>query len=153
MFQRMLRLAGVAMTLVLLSTGAGAQTGNAVRIAFDEQAKRLDLRTGKTVPAATMVERESIRFYLGRLDRPDEFINFYHDGLRAAKITELERMEKVQPPFAIWRLRYKSGGKNTPRVQHQAVSFVPITGDGKPGERVFVRLDDLKLIDWREQGK
>ncbi len=152
MRRRMLRLAGVAAILVMMcGVVVDAQTKDAVRIAFDDQAKRVDLRTGKTIPLCTLAERGSIRFYLNRLDRADEFFHFYHDGLRTARITDLEQMEKVQPRFAIWRIRFASGGKNTPRVQHKAVSFIPVTAEGKAGERVYLRLDDLKLIDWREQ--
>jgi hypothetical protein len=130
--------------------GVNAQSKTPVRIAFDVQAKRIDLRTGKEIPEVTRAERGSIRFYLNRLDTPDEFINFYHDGFRKVGIGDLERMEKVQKQFAIWRLRYKSGSKNTPRVQHKAISFIPVNTDGKTGERVYLRLDDLSLIDFRE---
>ncbi len=128
-------------------------TPGSVRIEFDAGAKRLDILTGKTVPDVTNVERGSVRFHLSRLDTPDEFFNFYHDGLRRANISDLESMEKAQPRFAIWRLRFRSGSKNTPRVQHQAISFTPLGVDGKPGERVYMRLDDLRLIDWKGEGE
>jgi len=120
-----------------------------VRIAFDREARRIDLPTGRQIPAYTSVVRESIRFHLNRLDRADEFIQFFHDGIRQAKSTELASIEKVQPQFSIWRLRYKSGSKNTPRVHHLAVSFVPLSPDtGQPADRVYLMLDELTLIDW-----
>ncbi|MHB9029220.1 MAG: hypothetical protein ACYC9O_10650 [Candidatus Latescibacterota bacterium] len=144
------RVAGLALLCLLMPGGIYGQSGAPVRIAFDKQAKRVDLLTGKTVPAVSQAQCGSIRFYLGRLDTPDDFFNFFHDGFKKANISDLERMEKIQGKFAIWRLRYKSGSKNTPRVQHQAVSFVPINADGKPAERVYLRLDDLSLIDFRE---
>jgi hypothetical protein len=149
MFRRKFRIAlGLILFSLLIPGSIRAQSGAPVRVAFEKQAKRVDLRTGKVVPVISQAESGSIRFYLNRLDTPDEFINFYHDGFRRAGIGDLERMEKVQGQFAIWRLLYKSGSKNTPRVQHKAVSFVPVNPGGKPGERVYLRLDDLSLIDF-----
>ena len=122
-----------------------------VRIAFDKNAGRIDLITGKELPDYTLAERGSIQFFLGRLDEPDDFVNFTHDGFRKAQIKDLRMMEKVQGQFAIWRLRYRSGSKNTPRIQHLAVSFVPLSADTKETQRrVYVFLNDLELIDWGE---
>ncbi|MFA6471663.1 MAG: hypothetical protein WCU00_06440 [Candidatus Latescibacterota bacterium] len=120
-----------------------------VRIAFDEGSNRIDLLTGKQVPSYTMIERASIRFHLNRLNKADEFFQFFHDGIQRANLSSLASMEKVQPQFSIWRLRYRSGSKNTPRVHHLAVSFIPLSPvTGKPESRVHLMLDDLKLIDW-----
>ncbi len=120
-----------------------------VRIAFDKEARRIDLATGKQIPAYTSVVRESIRFHLNRLDKADEFFQFFHDGIRQAKGSELASIEKLQPQFSIWRLRYKNGSKNTPRIHHLAVSFAPLSLEtGKPERRVFLMLDELTIIDW-----
>jgi len=151
MFRRIyLRIAGIMLISLVTAGISSAQPAATTVIAFDKESKPLDIRTGKPVLAVTHAERGSVRFYLSRLDKPDEFFNFYHDGFRKASIGDLASMEKVQGQFGIWRLRYKNGSKNTPRVQHQAVSFIPVNADGKPGERVYLRLDDLSLIDFRE---
>ena len=63
-------------------------------------------------------------------------------------------MEKVQGQFAIWRLTFSSGGINTPRIQHLAVSFIPLSRTSKePEDRVYLLLDDLECIDWGEGDK
>jgi hypothetical protein len=141
---------GIQLLLVLVAGVAFSQTSKPVQITFDEKAGRVDLKTGKVIPDFTLAERGSIQFFLGRLDHPDAFFNFYHDGFQTAKIEDVMSMEKIQEHFAIWRIYFKSGGKNTPRVQHQAISFIPIGTDGKKGERVYVLLKDLRRIDWSE---
>ncbi|MFC1537856.1 hypothetical protein ACFL6H_00375, partial [Candidatus Latescibacterota bacterium] len=95
-----------------------------------------------------MAQRGSICFFLDRLDTPDKTITFYHDGINNVSIDNLILIEKVQSEFSVWRLRYKNGSKNTPRIHHKAVSFIPIDANGKAGERVHVLLDDLTLIEW-----
>jgi len=143
---------GFLIFLVLLALSeASAQDNTTVLIEFDKQSQRIDLITGEKLPDFRYVERGSIRFFLNRLDKSDDFVYFTHDGLRKVQINRLKAMEKVQPKFAIWRLRYKSGSKNTPRIQHLAVSFIPLSTTGKnAGKRVYVLLNDLKLIDWGE---
>ena len=122
-----------------------------VGIAFDTASKRVDLITGETLPDYTSAQRGSVQFFLGRLDQPNDYFDFFHDGVRQAKISDLFRMEKVQPQFAIWRLRYRSGSKNTPRIHHLAVSFIPLDPTtGQPAKRAYVLLNDLSLIDWDE---
>ncbi|MCE5251459.1 hypothetical protein LLG96_14695 [bacterium] len=138
-----------ALLVLIFCAAAFAQDKSPVRIAFDRNSKRIDLITERELPDYTLAERGSIRFFLGRLDQPDDFVNFTHDGVRKANISDLGMMEKVQAQFAIWRLRYKSGSKNTPRIQHLAVSFVPLSVSTKePERRVYVLLNDLELIDW-----
>ena len=124
-------------------------TAKHVKIAFDEKSKRIDLVTGKELPDYKLAKRGSVQFFLDRLDEPDRFFNFFHDGIRQGKIESLNLIEKVQPQFSIWRLRYKNGGKNTPRLHHKAVSFIPINSrTDLPDRRVYVMLNDLKLIEW-----
>jgi len=134
--------------LILLSS-AIADEGTPVTIAFDSSSKRIDLLTERELPDYIRVERGSIRFFRGRLDQPEDYVTFFHDGVRTAKIADLQSIEKVQPQFAVWRLRYRSGSKNTPRIHDLAVSFVPLSPNtNKPERRVYVLLDDLSLIDW-----
>ena len=122
-----------------------------VKIAFDAKSPRNDLVTDRKLPDYTLAQRGSVRFFLGRLDEPLDYVTFFHDGVRTAKIEVLSLMEKVQPQFAIWRLRYKSGSKNTPRIHDLAVSFVPLSPETRePERRVYVLLKDLRLIDWGE---
>jgi len=148
------------LTLLLLAiflTGAFIIPTNlladeAVKIAFEENAKRIDLVTGRELPSYTAAERGSIRFHRGRLDDPEAFVTFFHDGIRKSGTDQLFSMEKVQPRFAIWRLRYKRGNKNTPRIHDLAVSFIPITSDTKEtARRAYVLLSDMTLIEWGDK--
>ena len=129
---------------------AFSQNESAVRIAFDDKSERIDLITAENLPNYTLAQRGSIQFFLDRLDTPDKTLTFYHDGVQNVSYDALILIEKVQSEFSIWRLRYKNGSKNTPRIHHKAVSFVPVGADGKTGKRVHVLLDDLTLIEWGE---
>ena len=133
---------------VVLAASAVVADDTPVTIQFDPKSSRTDIVTETRVPAYTKAERGSILFFKYRLDKPDRFLNYFHDGVRTARIEQLARIEKVQPQFDVWRLRYKAGNKNTPRIHHQAVSFIPLTDDGSRGRRVYLMLDDLTLIDW-----
>ena len=140
--------------MLVIGINSFAQGQSPVRIVFDENSKRIDLITDKKLPDYKFAQRGSIQFFMGRLDMPDDFVYFFHDGLRKAKIKDLYSIEKVQEQFAIWRLRYKSGGKNTPRIHHQAVSFIPLSPSTKePERRVYVLLNDLHLIEWGNENE
>jgi hypothetical protein len=139
--------ATVTLAVVLLA-GVVFADDTPVIIKFDPKSARTDIVAEIQVPAYTKAERGSIQFYKYRLDTPDRFLNYMHDGVQAVRIEQLARIEKVQPQFDIWRLRYKAGRKNTPRIHHQSVSFIPINDDGSVGRRVYLMLDDLTLIDW-----
>jgi hypothetical protein len=145
-----LKVAGIITSFFIITcVNSFAQNTSPVRIEFDPDSKRIEIKTGKELPEYTHAQRGSIRFYLGRLDTPNDFVNYYHDGINKAYIKDLKSMEKVQEKFAIWRLRYKSGRKNTPRIHHLAVSFIPLSpATKKPEKRVFLLLNDLKLIEW-----
>ena len=136
-----------AFLTTFLCITAFAQSNTPVKIAFDDNSKRIDLITGKATPDYKSAQRGSFQFFLYKLDKPNDYFEFYHDGVRQAKLETLRSMEKVQPQFAIWRLNYKNGGKNTPRIHHLAVSFVPLNDQNKPERRVYFLLNDLKLID------
>jgi hypothetical protein len=147
----------IALALIIIgafATAAQAQNVGGAGVVFDPRSPRLDLRTGKPVPAYTQAQQGSFRFFVGRLDKPDDFVYYFFDALRSVKVDDLARMEKDQAQFAIWNLVWKNGeGLHPPvgtRIQHLAVSFVPLTSDGKPGERVYLLLNDLKRIEWAQ---
>ena len=147
-------LRAICIVFILLATFAyvtkAAETDPPVKIAFDEKSERIDLLTKEALPDYTEARRGSVQFHHYKLDKPDRFVSFTHDGVRNVNIDDLRLMEKVQQRFAVWRLRYKSGRKNTPRIQHLAVSFVPLDENGKPGDRVYLLLNDLNSIAWEE---
>jgi hypothetical protein len=147
---RILSAALIPALLVVASISAiAAEDATPVGIAFDSASKRIDLATERELPAYTQAVRGSVQFFRGRLDAPEDYVTFFHDGVRTAKIDALDVMEKLQPQFAVWRLRYKSGSKNSPRIHNLAVSFIPLSPEtGKPDRRVYVLLDDLSKIDF-----
>lgn len=125
--------------------------GGSVLISFDPAGEPVDLMTGNSLPHYTRVRRGSVRFHLYRLHEPETAVSFTHDGFQRMDISKLRSMEKVQEKFAVWRLNYE-GGKNTPRIQNTAVSFVPLDSlSGEPMDRVYVKLTDLLRIDWERE--
>ena len=145
-----MKIAGfITLFIVLNCLSSFAQSEPSLRIEFDRKSKRIDLISGMKLPDYKLAKRGSIRFFLGRLDTPDDFLNFFHDGVRKVNIKDLKSIEKIQERFAVWRLTYKRGNKNTPRIHHLAVSFIPLSLSTKePEKRVYLLLNDLKLIDW-----
>ena len=143
-------LLAILLAACFLTASAAVGDDDPVHIAFDRSSKRIDLVTGRELPDYTLAQRGSVQLFRGRLDEPETAVTFFHDGVRTADIASLALMEKVQAQFSIWRLRYKSGSKNTPRIHNMAVSFIPLEkGTNEPGRRVYVLLNDLSLIDWR----
>jgi hypothetical protein len=139
--------------IIYFAIAVSAQTNNPVKITFDKNSKRIDLITGKQIPDYKLVQRGSFLFYLDRLDKPDTFFNFYHDGVNKAQQDQFEFIEKIQAEYDIWRFRYLNGSKNTPRIHHKAISFIPISSTGQPEQRVFVLFNDLQRIDWGKETK
>ena len=140
--------------IIFVSFDSFAQSELPVIIKFDQKSQRIDLKTEKILPEYKSAERGSIQFYMARLDSPDDFIHYTHDGINKAEIKDLQSMEKVQGQFAIWRLTFRSGSINTPRIQHLAVSFIPLSRTSKePEAKVYLLLDDLECIDWGERDK
>lgn len=128
-----------------------------VRISFDSESKRIDLLTGKETPAYEYAQRGSIQFFLWDINKPQNFITYMHDGIRTMKIADLTVMEKKQKQFAVWKIAPRTGGVNTPRIRELAVAFIPLSVQGtgsqkvfKPESRVYLRLNDLNLIEWGE---
>ena len=140
--------------LVVWCLTVGADSDSTVKIAFDDSSKRIEIVTGNELPDYTHVQRGSFQFFTGRLDEPENTVRYFHDGARSVKIENLAMMEKFSKMHAQWRLTYSSGRRPSPqyipRVHSLAVSFVPIESDGEAGRRVYVLMDDLKLIDWRK---
>ena len=142
-----------AVLIMVILINSFAQEKSPVRIEFDEDSKRIDLITGRELPDYIYAQAGSFQFFMGRLDEPDNFINYFHDGLRRVYIKELALMRKEQERFAIWALVWKNGrGLHPtygPRIHHLAVSFIPLApSTGKQQRRVYFLLNDLKLIEW-----
>lgn len=152
----LLKIAGITPVLIMvICINSFAQSKSPVRIEFDEDSNRIDLTTGRELPNYKHAQRGSLQFFLGRLDKPDDFIYYFHDGLRSVTIENMALMKKMQPQFAIWALVMKSGQGFSglhpaymPRVHHLAVSFIPLNDSGETERRVYILLDDLKLIEW-----
>jgi len=150
----------IAVTFLIMAVclNTYAQNTSPVMIAFDKNSKRIDLITGKELPDYRYVQRGSIRFFTGRLDKPESVIRYFHDGRRTAEIKNLRSMEKFRKRYAQWRLRFTKGRGDSPqyipRIHTRAVSFIPLETSTKRAERrVYILLDDLKLIDWSTNNK
>ena len=152
----LLKIAGIATVLIMVvCINSFAQSESPVRIEFDENSNRIDLITGKELSDYKHAQRGTLQFFLGRLDKPDDFIYYFHDGLNRVDIENMALMKKMQPQFAIWALVMKSGQgfqglhpPYMPRVHHLAVSFIPLNDKGETERRVYLLLDDLRLIEW-----
>ena len=130
------------LVLFLFLCGAAAsqeQDDSPVLIQFDKTSARIDLVTGEKIPDYTKVKRGSFLFYL--------------DGVNKANPAALRFIRKLDSRYDIWRFRYKNGGKNTPRIHHKAVSFIPLDASGTPKDRVYVLFNDLSYIEWGESIK
>lgn len=150
--------ATTAFLIMAVCLNAFAQNTSPVMIEFDKNSKRIDLITGIKLQEYKYVQRGSVRFFLRRLDKPEKFIHYFHDGSRTAQIIDLRSMEKFQKRYAMWRLRFNTGRRDSPqyipRIHTLAVSFIPLeTSTKKAEKRVYVLLDDLKLIDWGKNNK
>jgi hypothetical protein len=135
-----------------------AQDSNPVRIGFEKRSDRIDIMTGKELPDYTRALQGSFQFFTGRLDEPDTFIYYFHDGRRRVEVSDLASMKKDQGRFAIWNLVWKSGrGLHPaygPRIHHLAVSFIPLNPETKkPEKRVYLLLNDLRLITWEDSAE
>ncbi len=129
-----------------------AQSDTPVEIAFDENSERIDLITAKKLPDYKYVKRGSFQFFLDRLDSPDDYFNFYHDGINKGYPRNYDYIEKIEPQYDMWITITKNGGRNSPRIHHKAVSFIPLSlDDNKPERRVYILMNDLKLIKWGKE--
>ena len=142
-----------ALFMLTMIVNCTAQETSPVRIEFERKSERIDIMTGKKLPDYTLAQQGSFQFFTGRLDEPDTFIYYFHDGRRSAEVADLASMKKDQGRFAIWNLVWKNGrGLHPaygPRIHHLAVSFIPLdTATKKPEKRVYLLLNDLREITW-----
>ena len=156
MKMNLIKITGIlAFCVVIFGVSALAQSTSPVQIEFDDDSKRIDMVTGNELPDYKFAERGSFRFFTGRLDEPEDFIRYFHDGKRTALIKNMRSMEKFEKKFAQWRLRFTNRGESPqyiPRVHTLAVSFIPLkTSTEEKERRVYVLLDDLKKIDWESE--
>lgn len=152
----LIRAVCVAALMVVPLAVSAAESGEPVRIEFERSSKRIDIVTGTELPDYTFAERESFRFFSARLDTPEDFIRYYHDGPQTTRITAIDAMEKFNGRMSQWRVRFNTRNPSPqyiPRVYTLAVSFVPLDAVTKqPARRVYVLLDDLREITWKEEG-
>lgn len=147
---RLLKLAGVVTVLIVLaSINSFTENEPPVRIEFDSKSQRIELMTGKQVPEYKFAVRGSVRFFLERLDTPEDFVSYIRGAIQSRKFTTLKSMEKFQPSFDFWYFYFKSGAVHSGPVIQKAVSFIPLSlTDNKPENRVYFLLNDLQAIDW-----
>ena len=146
-------LAVIVTFAAMISGVVGAENAAPVKIVFDEESPRQDLLTDEILPNYTQAVRGSFLFFLDRLDKPEVSFNFYHDRVNRVNISVLNFVSKIDGDFDMWRLVYKNGNRNTPRVHHKAVSFIPLGDDGQPKSRVYVLINDLSYIEWGDDEK
>ena len=148
-----IRITGIVIILLIITClYSSAQNSTPVKIEFETNSKRIDLATDRELPDYKFAHRGSFQFFLGRLDEPEDVIHYFHDGARTVPFKNLRSMEKFQKSHAMWRLRYSTGRSDSPqyipRIHTLAVSFIPLkTSTGETERRVYVLLDDLKLVD------
>jgi len=143
----------VLVLALLYAAGASAQTTEAVKIVFEKDAARTDIVTGQQLPDYTSAQPGSFQFFMERIDKPEDFVRYFHDGRQTVNIDRLVSMEKFKQSHAQWRLKYRTGRNPSPqyipRVYSFAVSFVPLDpATGQPKDRVHVMLNEFALIDW-----
>ena len=158
MQNNVLKIAGIVSVLIMvICIISNAESEPPVRIAFDKNSERIDIVTSNKLPDYTQVQRGSIQFFLGRLDTPQKGFWYFFDGRRFIDIEDLAFIRKM-PSIGCWIIASDSRGGETPsghpkencEIIHHAVSFIPLNDKGKPEQRVYVLLEDLDKIQWRE---
>ncbi|MCE5249704.1 hypothetical protein LLG96_05735 [bacterium] len=163
MHTKLLKCALIAGTLIMIvSMNSFAQNQSPVRIVFDKNSPRIDIVTGKQLPNYTQAQRGSIQFYYGRLDKPEEGFWYFFDGRSFQNIKSVALIRKI-PALGAWAILGGGGwqGSDNTEVQtnpisiceieHHAVSFIPINpSTNKPDPKVYVLLDDLYMIQWKD---
>ena len=118
--------------LVLCSATVGLAEEAPVKIAFDSKSKRMDIVTETTLPDYTQAQRGSVQFFFARLDSPDSFVNYTHDGIRKAEIKALRTMEKVDDGLADFGFPIKAAAKTHHEYsirQSPSSPSIPIRGN------------------------
>ena len=139
-----------------------AQDDSPVRITFDKNSKRIDIVSGKQLPNYTQAQRGSIRFIYGRIDTPEKGFWYFFDGRSFQSIKSLALIRKM-PSIGAWAIlgsggwrgregdRVRTNPMSVCEIEHHAVSFIPLNRTtGKSESRVYVLLDDLYMIQWRD---
>lgn len=163
MHNNLLKIAGIAAVIIMLvCMNLLAQDESNVRITFDMNSKRIDIVTGRQIPGYIKAKRGSIQFFYGRLDTPEEGFWYFFDGRRFQNIKSLALIRKM-PALGAWAILGGGGWRGTDNttvktnsmsiceIEHHAVSFIPINPTtNKPDRRVYVLLDDLYMIQWKD---
>jgi len=152
------KIAVIATVLILfICFHSLAKSEPPVRIQFDENSKRIDIVTGKKLQKYTLAQRGSFQFYLGRLDTPLKGIWYFFDGRRYRSTEDLAFIRKMAS-IGCWIIAGDSHSEGTPKshpkqnceIIHHAVSFIPLNDKGQPEQRVYVLLEDLDKIQWKD---
>jgi len=154
-----------AASFLLLAFFAGAvkaEEDAPVKVVFDTEAKRVDIKSGETLPNYTEAVRGSVEFFYSRLDKPEKGFWYFFDG-RAFQSIESLALIRNMPGLGGWAILGTRGwrGSSTGTVKtnpmsiceigHHAVSFVPINPKTKkPDQRIYVKLDDIHMMQWHE---
>jgi len=155
--------AGLITAVLGLGRTARPQDEPPVRISFDRDSARIDIVTGRVLPDYTQAVRGSIRFYNGRLDKPENgfwyyfAVRYFQPIDRTLFIRKLNDSGTWVIGGTVWDDSPREKGTvptHHPTVNsaiiHNAVSFIPIDPQtGKPGGRAHVLLNDLELIQWK----
>lgn len=158
MQNNVLKIAGIASVLIMvICIISNAEGEPPVRIGFDKNSERIDIVTGKKLPDYTQAKRGSIQFFRGRLDTPERGFWYFFDGRRFRSIEGLAFIRKM-PSIGCWIIARDSRRDGTQNdhpkenceIIHHAVSFIPLNDRGKPEQRVYVLLEDLEKIQWKE---
>ncbi len=149
----------IALAVVLaLCPVSFAQGKTPVKIVFDRNAERIDLKSGKVLPDYTEAVRGSVEFFYSRLDKPEKGFWYFFDGRRFQQIERLA-MIRHMPGLGAWAvigIRGSDPGDvqlnpmSICEIGHQAVSFVPLNPKtGKEDPRVYVKLVDVHMMQWQ----
>ncbi|MHB9029479.1 MAG: hypothetical protein ACYC9O_11985 [Candidatus Latescibacterota bacterium] len=154
----------IPLLLLVFAGSVFSQNTPPVKISFDKDSPRIDIVTGQKLPNYTQAQRGSIQFFYGRLDTPENGFWYFFDGRRfqPADRTLFIRKLKASRTWIIagasrWGEADQTKGATVPtahpntncEIEHHAVSFIPLSPSaGAPEARVFVRLEDLELIQW-----
>ncbi|MFC1509271.1 hypothetical protein ACFL60_06255 [Candidatus Omnitrophota bacterium] len=151
-----------AVLLMALCLHSFAKSESPVRIQFDEQSKRIDCVSGKKLPNYTLAQRGSFQFFFGRFDTPEKGFWYMFDGRGYQDIENLALIRKM-PSIGAWAIIGGGGWRrskdstirtspmNICEIMHHAVSFIPLNPvTKKPEPRIYLLLDDMYLIQWKE---
>ena len=163
MQNKLLKIAGItAVLIIVFYVNSYVQEQDPVRIVFDKNSKRIDIVTGKQLPDYKLAQRGSIQFFQGRLDTPEKGFWYFFDGRSFQNVTSLALIRKMTA-LGAWAIIGGGGWRGTDNttvqtnpisiceIGHHAVSFIPLNQTTKrPDPRVYVVLNDLYMIQWKD---